>query len=135
MNRSPRLIHAHESFSFACRLVCLALLVGISVIPGWAQSTSSGTIAGQVTDQQGAVLVGAQVRLIDNTTNTSRTTATNEAGRYSFINVPPGVYDVTIGHTGFAQSRIAAQTVEVGMSLPLNVSLQSWTARIPYDQW
>src|SRR5260221_682984 len=124
MNGSPRLINAHESSLFVCRLVCLAILVSLCALPGWAQSTSSGTIAGQVTDPQGAVLVGAQVRLIDNTTNTTRTTATNDAGRYNFINVPPGVYDVTIGHTGFAQSRIAAQTVEVGMSLTLNVSLQ-----------
>jgi hypothetical protein len=117
MNRSRRLFNAHAFSLF----VCLAILVCFS---GWAQSTSSGTIAGQVTDQQGAVLVGAQVRLIDNTTNTVRTTTTNDAGRYNFINVTPGVYDVTISHTGFAQSKIAAQTVEVGLALTLNVSLQ-----------
>ncbi len=121
MNHSRRLINAYESSSFVCRL---AVLIIVLAIQAWAQSTSSGTIAGQVTDQQGAVLVGAQVRLMDNSTNTARTTTTNEAGRYNFINVTPGVYDVTISHTGFAQSKIAAQTVEVGLALTLNVSLQ-----------
>src|SRR5260370_6908070 len=123
MNRSRRITNAHESSSFVCRLVCLAVLIGFSAIEAWAQSTSAGTIAGQVTDQQGAVLVGAQVRLIDNTTNTTRTTTTNDAGRYNFINVTPCVYDVTISHTGFAQSKVASQTLEVAMPLTLHVSL------------
>src|SRR5437773_2457092 len=98
-------MHTHS------RLVCLVILLGLSAMPGWAQSASTGTVSGQVTDQQGAVLVGADVRMTDPLTNITRTTLTNEAGRFSFISVNPAVYDVTIGKAGFSQSKISAQKV------------------------
>src|ERR1700733_14622810 len=89
-----------------------------------AQSTAAGTVSGKVADAQGAAVVGADVTLIDTNTNIERTTTTNGAGRYSFINVTPGVYDVTASKTGFTRTRISAQTVDVGLALTLDVTLQ-----------
>ncbi|HEV1284019.1 MAG TPA: carboxypeptidase-like regulatory domain-containing protein, partial [Bryobacteraceae bacterium] len=89
----------------------------------WAQS-STGSVAGQVTDQQKAALVGAEIRLIDPLTNTARTTTSNDVGRYSFASVPPGTYDVTVSKQGFSQTRVSAQTVEVGLALTVNVALE-----------
>jgi len=63
------------------------LALSLSAISAWAQSTSTGTVSGQVSDQQNAVVAGAEVRLIDVQTNIARNTVTNDAGRYSFINV------------------------------------------------
>src|SRR6266404_1134363 len=100
------------------------LFVCLSATPVLAQSSATGTIAGQVTDPQGAVLVGAEIKLIDLTTNSARATTSNDTGRYNFINVPPGTYDLTVAKPGFTMARISAQKVEVGLTLTLNVSLQ-----------
>ncbi|HEY2016287.1 MAG TPA: carboxypeptidase-like regulatory domain-containing protein, partial [Bryobacteraceae bacterium] len=101
----------------------LAVLLCSSVF-GWAQSTSTGTVSGLVTDQQNAAIVGAEVRLVDVQTNTPRSTVTNETGRYSFINVTPGSYDITVSKPGFSQSKITAQSVEVGLTVTVDVALQ-----------
>src|SRR5437660_5795778 len=103
---------------------CLVILLALGAIQAWGQSASSGTVSGQVTDPQGAALMGAEVRMTDPQTNITRTTAANEAGRFSFISVTPSVYDFVISKPGFSQSKISAQKVEVGLTLTLNVSLQ-----------
>jgi hypothetical protein len=100
-----------------------ALLVA-SVIPATAQNVATGNISGQVTDQQGASVPGAKVNLTETATNSTIATTTNEAGRYAFPTVPPGTYDLSVTKEGFAQSKLSAQKVDVGMALTMNVSLQ-----------
>ncbi len=75
-------------------------------------------------DQQGAAVAGAEVRLIDVSTNTPRTTTTNDTGRYSFINVTPGQYNIEVSKAGFALSRVEKQQVDVGLVLTINLTLQ-----------
>jgi hypothetical protein len=92
-------------------------------VPAWSQA-ASGSVVGVVTDPSGATVVNADVKLTDPTTNSSLTTKTNDVGRYNFINVAPGTYDATVTVAGFTQSKIAAQKVDVGQTLTLNVTLQ-----------
>ena len=99
------------------------LAVSVLCCSAWGQS-ATGTISGQVTDPQSAAIAGAEVRLVDRATASTRTAVTNDVGRYTFTAVPPGTYDLTISKTGFAASRLTAQTVDIGESLTLNVSLQ-----------
>jgi hypothetical protein len=94
----------------------------------WGQSTSTGTISGQVTDPQGAAIAAADVRIIDPTTNTTRAAVTNEAGRYDFFNVPPGNYNISVTRPGFAETKLANQRVSVGLVLTLDVKLQIGSA-------
>ena len=105
------------------RSIYIGILVAFCALYALAQS-ATGNISGQVTDQQNAAVVGAEVRLIEPQTNSARSTTTNEVGRYSFPSVPPGIYDVTVSKQGFSQARLAGQTVEVGLSLTVNVALQ-----------
>jgi hypothetical protein len=107
---------------FACFLLCLAVLLS-SAPCVWAQSTASGTVAGTVTDPSGAVVNGATVTLTDSATKNSRSLTTNEAGRYIFVNVDPGAYDVSISKQGFATTKTQT-TVQVGVATTLNLSLQ-----------
>jgi hypothetical protein len=109
--------------SFFLAIVCASLLLAFSSVPAWAQA-ATGTIAGVVADPSGAAVVNAEVAIIDPSTNSSLNTKTNEVGRYIFANVSPGTYDLTVVATGFTQSKIAAQKVDVGESLTLNVTLQ-----------
>ena len=48
----------------------------------------------------------------------------NDAGRYAFINVDRGNYDMTVTKEGFAQQKLPQQTVEVGQAVSLNVTLE-----------
>jgi hypothetical protein len=125
MNSSYRLNAAvASSFSFWLLVACMGPLLSFSTTPAWAQTTSTGTISGQVTDQLNAVVPNAEIRMVDATVNTVLTTTTNEAGRYIFVNVSPGVYDLTISHPGFTQAKVLGQKVDVGLVLTLNIALQ-----------
>src|SRR6516164_5873262 len=110
--------------SFGVFALCLGTLVGFSARPGWAQNAAGGVISGQVTDQQGAAVPGASIRLTETSTSSTTNTTTNDAGRYTFPSVSPGTYDLTVTKEGFAQSKLSAQKVEVGMALTMNLSLQ-----------
>ena len=68
--------------------------------------------------------MGATVTLIDTTTGEARSVATNESGRYLFVNVSPGIYDVTVKRQGFGESRVMAQKVTVGSTTTINVELR-----------
>ena len=74
----------------------LALLLCCAAPPAWTQTTTMSTITGLVTDQSNAVVPDATVTIKDVATSAVRTTTTNTAGRYVFVNVPPGTYDITI---------------------------------------
>src|SRR5215470_7130170 len=90
--------------SLGLLLIGMAILLGPGAPAMRAQSTSPGTVSGQVTDQQEAVVSGAEVILLDIAKNTRITTVTNEVGRYTFVNVPPGLYDLSVSKTGFIRA-------------------------------
>src|SRR5947207_1473693 len=108
---------------FTRSMVASLVLLALS-LPVWGQSTSTGTVSGQVTDPTNAVVVGASVALVDTHTGTSRTATTNEAGRYVFVDVAPGTYDIKVTKAGFSQAVINGQKVDVGLALTENVALK-----------
>jgi hypothetical protein len=105
-------------FVFVAAMLCVGL-----TSPAWAQSTNTGTIAGTVTDQTNAVVSGAAVTLTDTSTKTSRSATTNDAGRYVFVDVAPGTYDLTVAKQGFSTSK-ATTTIQVGLATTANMVLQ-----------
>jgi hypothetical protein len=118
-----RIRHLIFSSLFAVLILCSALLWLSSAPPAWAQSTSTGTISGTVADASGAVVNGATVTLTDTTTKTIRTINTNGSGRYIFVDVAPGPYDLSISKQGFSTSKTQT-TVLVGVVTTVNMALQ-----------
>ena len=114
---------------FACILLCSVAVWLNSTPPAWAQSTSTGTVAGAVTDPSGAVVSGATVLLTDSTTKTTRTANTNDAGRYIFVDVTPGPYELSISKQGFSTTKTQT-TVEIGAATTANVTLQVGTSNV-----
>jgi len=49
----------------------------------YAQIAGTGTIQGSVTDTSGALIPGAQIRIVEVTTNAERDTTTSNSGFYS----------------------------------------------------
>ncbi len=119
-----------RSVKLAQVLLLLVCMGSGSVLPVWSQSTSSGTVAGSVTDPSNAVVPGATVALTDSSTNIARTTTTNKEGHYIFVDVTPGVYRISVTKSGFATSKTEKQEVKVGESLTLNLSLQVGGANV-----
>ncbi len=107
-------------------LLLAALFCFVAIAPSalFAQSASTGTVAGTVTDPSGGAIVGATVTLTDTATSIARTDATNESGRYFFANVVPSKYTVSVNKTGFRVSKLVDQIVNIGASLTLNLTLE-----------
>jgi len=105
-------------------LSCLFVLLFLSSGSAMSQTANTGTVGGTVTDPTGAAVVGATVTIADPSTGNSRTTMSNETGRYIFANVEPGRYSVTVNKSGFRQAKFVGQEVAVGLSLTLNVKLE-----------
>lgn len=99
------------------------ILASLFAVACFAQSSSSGTLSGQVTDTQGAAIDGAEVQILDPTTNITKKTTTNNAGRYAFVNIEPRAYRIDISKTGFTTKRIAEAEVKVGQTLTVDVTL------------
>jgi hypothetical protein len=110
--------------SLALVVCCLAILVIAGAPSGWSQATSTSTITGQVTDPQGAAVAGAEVRLLDTGTGGTQVALTNEAGRYIFVNLSTGTYDLMVSKAGFTAYRVKATQVSVGSTLTINAALQ-----------
>src|ERR1051325_5850685 len=71
-----------------------------AAIPGAAQ-VLYGSLTGTVTDEAGAVVPGASVKLQNLGTAQEFTSQTNDAGSYTFTSLPPGNYNLVIGANGF----------------------------------
>lgn len=91
---------------------------------GNAQTATTGTVVGTVADKSGASVADATVTLRNTGTNSEATQITNSAGEYTFVNVVPGKYGITVKKTGFRTSQVAALTVDVNKSYTVNVSLE-----------
>ncbi len=102
----------------------VAALFLATTISAWAQATSSASISGLVTDQQAAAIPGAEVRLLDPSTNQTQSGKTNGAGRYIFVGVKSGTYTLSVTKDGFSKFQVAAVPVEIGSSVTVNAILQ-----------
>jgi Carboxypeptidase regulatory-like domain len=117
-----------RSLKFA---LVLLLVVGLcGAVPVWAQSASSGTVSGIVSDPSNAVVAGAAITLTDSATNISRTASSNATGRYFFADVTPGTYSVTVAKAGFATTKTEDQVVQVGVNLTVNLAMQVGGANV-----
>jgi hypothetical protein len=102
--------------------MCLSVLLSFSASPVLGQA-ATGTLDGTVTDQQGAVIAGAEIKIVDPSTNSTRTGQSNEVGRFTLVNIPPGTYNITVSKSGFTAAKYSATKIDVGSVLTLNVSM------------
>jgi hypothetical protein len=90
----------HKVSLLAIRALAIgAMLIAFSTVV--RAQTSTGQFNGHVYDQNGAVVPGATVTLVDPQTNLNRTTQTNGEGLYEFPLIPPGLYKLSVTQTGF----------------------------------
>ena len=105
---------------FASLMIAAALSWPV-VSPG---QISTANVNGTVSDEQGAVIPGAALKLTNTATGVSHTTQTNEAGVYRFQNVQVGQYNLESTAEGFATQRLAPFTLTVNQTTTLDFGLK-----------
>jgi hypothetical protein len=82
--------------------VLLGCLVAAMLAPGRASAQAvTGTISGTVTDQQGSVIPGATITIINEATNDSRTAVSDGRGEFQVTNLQPGSYTAKVELASF----------------------------------
>ena len=102
----------------------LRIILMLSLLPSAAYGQELGTavLNGDVTDPQGAIVKGAQVIARRSATGVQRVTTTGNAGLFSFNDLAPGNYTLTVKATGFADFTAPVRLV-VGQQANLKVKL------------
>lgn len=90
-------------------------------IPAWTQSAPTTNLSGTITDPSGSFIPGAILDLTNKGTQWTRHTATDAQGRFQFILVPPGTYDLQVAATGFTSVR--QQGIRLDADVPATVRL------------
>ena len=111
---------AHRTHSFS--LVILGLLA-ILVSAASGQGTG-GRVLGRIADISGAVVADGKVLLVNEATDVSRGTQTNENGDYNFVQVVPGTYRLEAQQAGFKRYVRRGITVDVNQVVTLNITME-----------
>jgi Carboxypeptidase regulatory-like domain len=64
----------------------------------------NGTLLGTVTDASGATVAGAKITATQTSTGSVHQSTSNDSGNYTFPDLPPGNYNVTVEATGFKKA-------------------------------
>ena len=95
------------------RAALLSLLFSLLAWPVFAQFAQRGAIAGTAFDPAGAVVPGAQIKLVAIGENETRQIVSNSTGHFEFDNLAAGSYQLTAAASGFATA--VSQTVIVNI--------------------
>ena len=100
-----------------------ALLLLVCSTPMFGQ-IDRAVIEGAVSDQTGAVMGGARVRIVENETGLSQEKLTNKDGYYRFPGMPVGKYSVAVSHEKFRTQVVDDVVLRIGQTRTLNIALQ-----------
>ncbi|MBI3951365.1 MAG: TonB-dependent receptor [Acidobacteria bacterium] len=94
----------------------LIVLIGSSLLVSAQQAVTSATLSGYVEDPTGARISGATVTVTSLDNHQVWTTITDEQGRYRFLYLPVGAYQLTVEQAGFSMATHAL-TLLVGQAI------------------
>jgi hypothetical protein len=85
---------------------------------------TTGVIQGTVVDQSGGVVPGANAEVKNIDTNLTKNVTTDEDGRFSFLQLQPGRYALTVTKQGFAKLVQENLNLTVGQAITLNLAMK-----------
>ncbi len=80
--------------------VALALIVAFLCQGTWALAGTTGGLSGVVTDEAGAPISGAAVKLVS--ASESASTKTDASGHFTFLSLTPDTYTTSVEKDGFS---------------------------------
>jgi len=116
MVRSPRR-------SLINSLAVAILFLATSSVLVNAQSSSTATINGTVTDPQGAVIPNATVTATNLATGVERSATTSASGFYRILSLQPGTYDLRVDAAGFSKAITKNILLQVGEQRDFNFNV------------
>lgn len=99
-------------------LAALALLLPLAPAPAHAQA-GQATLSGTITDPSGAIVPGAKVTLIQESSKVKRSAVADKSGVVTFVAVPPDTYDLLVTSPGFRPTQQNGIAVHINDQLDL----------------
>jgi hypothetical protein len=107
------------------RFLGLFVIVGFMAVVGTSVTAQelggAGTVQGTVKDPTGGVMQSVEVKISNPVTGFTRTTTTDAAGKFTFRNLPPNPYHISVAAQGF---NTLERDVDVRSAVPMDVQLQ-----------
>src|SRR5262245_36267523 len=91
-----------------------SMLIALVLTSSAFSQSSTGSIGGTVSDERAAIIYGGTVTIRNIDTGFTRTASTDSEGRYKFVNVPIGRYEITAEAANFTK------LVQSGIELLVN---------------
>ena len=107
----------------ACVISAAAALLSIAPTAYVFAQTTSATITGRILDPRGTPAPAITVSVTGQGTGVSRTAVTDTNGLYVLSNLPPGVVDLGVTGTGFAEISRKDLALEVGRTYSFDFRL------------
>ncbi len=109
-----------------CRWSPLLLILTVALVFSArvrSQTASTGALSGVALDRTGAVLTGVVVRLANQDTGAIQSATSDKDGRFNFLLLPPGKYQLQANKTG-SDTLIASATVDVSVTEVVHLELR-----------
>jgi hypothetical protein len=104
---------------------CLSLIFFLLASCTWLHAQNSrGTILGHVEDPSGASVPGAKVTVTNTNTGVTNEFTTGSSGGFTFVNLIPGTYSLTVEKEGFNTARTSGLLLEVDQTLRQDFTLE-----------
>ncbi len=118
-------LHEHRQRS-CCRWSALLVILTIPLVFSarvQSQTASTGALIGVALDPTGAVLTGVVVRLANQDTGAIQSAISDKDGRFNFLLLPPGKYELQASKTG-SDTLIASAKVDVSVTEVVHLELR-----------
>jgi hypothetical protein len=115
------------------RFLVLMVMLFVGVSGMLAQTTTTGSVNGNITDPTGAAVVGASIVLTNDGTGAKMTAKSASNGTYHFDLIQPGAYTILVDMAGFSklESKVQVANSQVlAADLKLSVGSESTTVDV-----
>src|SRR6476659_3062871 len=106
------------------KFISLSLMIVCFALSAFAQTSTTGSIEGTVSDQNGAPVANATITATSPNLIGTQTAQTNSEGKYQILSLPPGKYTISITETaGFGKLERSDVTVNLSKTTTVDLTV------------